>query len=95
MSLGLIESREGGSMNWNETTKGEIKMNAEYPGIACESLAQVEQVPQTLREQLEKKIEKYKQNIEQIQATIKLMDDNPGFEKVHDAISRLSRLGLR
>jgi len=55
----------------------------------------VENIPATMRERLQKKKEQLERNIAEIDSTLKLMDENPGFEKVHDAISRLGFLGLR
>jgi hypothetical protein len=61
----------------------------------CENKSLQECMPPTLREKLIQKKTEYQRNIEQIEQTIKLMDETPGFEKLHDSISKLRFIGLR
>jgi hypothetical protein len=60
----------------------------------CE-VAKIDAKPPTIRENLLRKREQFTKNVERIDAVLKLLDDNRGFEDVHDAISSLGFLGLR
>jgi hypothetical protein len=46
----------------------------------------------TIREQMEQQKRNYERKLAEINDVLKLLDENPSFEKVHDAISKVQRL---
>ena len=60
---------------------------------AVEPLGAQQYVPPTIREQLLDKKAALERDVDAVNAALKLMDENPSFEKVHDAISKVR--GLR
>lgn len=65
-----------------------INQEAKYPQA-------VEYIQPTIRKQLEQRKERVEVELEDIKNALKLLDENPTFEKVHDAISKVQRGLLR